>query len=488
MLRTLRRWFLLSHVLPLLVILPIVGIALIYVLESQVLLPSLADELVSSARVLSVAVGDRPTIWDDPAQAQVLLTRVRPDSSTRAMLLSPLGRVLASSSPGDTAEIGQVMNHPGIARALDGEISVHTDYSRSLQSEITDVFAPVLDTQGQILGLVRLSYRLTHVQAWFLRLRYLIAGVLAFGLLLGVATGLVLAARLGRSVQQTTQAVYQLASDQRLEPLPERGPREMRLLAQAVNTLADRRRNVERSNRQLLSNLVHELGRPLGACSSTVEALRDGAAEDVALRTELLDGMASEVQGLRRLLDDLAQLNERVAGKLDLKRRPIRVAQWLSQASTPWREAARAKGLHWEAHLPADLPEMVIDPERLGQALGNLLSNAIKYTPAGGTVSIQAGTADQALWVRVGDTGPGIAPEDQAHVFSPFYRAQRAGEPQPGMGLGLTIAHDLVAAHGGRLELKSEPGAGSRFTLLIPLELKEETEQDRVTFGSALTR
>jgi signal transduction histidine kinase len=305
---------------------------------------------------------------------------------------------------------------------------------------------------------------------------------------LGAATGLVLAARLGRSVQRTTQAVYQLASDQRLEPLPERGPREMRLLAQAVNTLADRRRNVEKSNRQLLSNLVHELGRPLGACYSTIEALRDGAAEDVALRTELLDGMAGEVEGLRRLLDDLSQLNERVAGKLDLKRRPVPMAQWLSQASTPWREAARAKGLHWEAQVPADLPEMVIDPERLGQALGNLLSNAIKYTPTGGAVSIRAGTADRALWVRVTDTGPGIAPEDQVHLFTPFYRVQQAGEPQPGMGLGLTIAHDLVAAHGGRVELESEPGAGSRFTLLLPLESQEKTEQDLVTFGSAITR
>jgi two-component system sensor histidine kinase BaeS len=488
MLRTLRRWFLLSHVLPLLVILPMVGIALIYVLESQVLLPSLADELASSARVLAVAVGDRPGIWDDPAQAQALLTRVRPDSSTRAMLLSHAGRILASSDPSDAAKIGQVMDHPGIARGLDGEISVHTDYSRTLHAEITDVFAPVFDTQGQVLGMVRLSYRLTRVQAWFLRLRYLIAGVLALGLLLGVATGLVLAARLGRSLQRTTQAVYQLASDQRLEPLPERGPREMRLLAQAVNMLADRRRNVEKSNRQLLSNLVHELGRPLGACYSTIEALRDGAAEDMALHTELLDGMASEVEGLRRLLDDLSQLNERVAGKLDLKRRPVRVAQWLSQASTPWREAARAKGLHWEAHVPADLPEMVIDPERLGQALGNLLSNAIKYTPVGGTVSIQAGTTDRALWVRVTDTGPGIAPEDQVHLFTPFYRVQQAGGRQPGMGLGLTIARDLVAAHGGRLELESKPGVGSRFTFLLPLELQETTERDRVAFGSALTR
>jgi two-component system sensor histidine kinase GlrK len=105
-------------------------------------------------------------------------------------------------------------------------------------------------------------------------------------------------------------------------------------------------------------------------------------------------------------------------------------------------------------------PALEVDPDRLGQALGNLLSNAIKYTPAGGTVAVSAGTVHGAIWIRVSDTGPGIAPADQARIFTP--------DVHQGMGLGLGIARELIAAHNGRLELESTPGLGSHFTLWLP--------------------
>jgi signal transduction histidine kinase len=105
----------------------------------------------------------------------------------------------------------------------------------------------------------------------------------------------------------------------------------------------------------------------------------------------------------------------------------------------------------------------------LGQALGNLLSNAIKYTPPGATVSVDAGVDGEMFWIQVGDTGPGIAPEEQARIFDPFYRSQPGQRFPQGMGLGLSIARDVVVAHGGRLELDSAPGLGSRFTVYLPL-------------------
>jgi signal transduction histidine kinase len=101
--------------------------------------------------------------------------------------------------------------------------------------------------------------------------------------------------------------------------------------------------------------------------------------------------------------------------------------------------------------------------------LSNLLSNAIKYTPAGGSVSIGAGVEDNAVWIQVGDTGPGIEPEEQALIFNAYYRGCASGRFPQGMGLGLTIARDLVVAHGGRLEVDSTPGQGSRFTIWLPL-------------------
>jgi two-component system sensor histidine kinase BaeS len=125
--------------------------------------------------------------------------------------------------------------------------------------------------------------------------------------------------------------------------------------------------------------------------------------------------------------------------------------------------------LHWQATLPIALPNLAIDPDRLGQALGNLLSNAIKFTPPDGTVSVSAGIEGEEVWIRVSDTGPGIAPEEQDRTFTPFYRGQLGRRFPQGMGLGLSIARELVVAHGGQLEMESTLGLGSHFILRLPL-------------------
>ncbi len=212
---------------------------------------------------------------------------------------------------------------------------------------------------------------------------------------------------------------------------------------------------------------MHELGRPLGALYSALDALDRGAEQDEVMRRELLDGMKREVKSLRRLVADLGHLHDQVLGTLDLNRRVVDMSVWLSETLAPWREAAQRRHLEWVVDVPADLPSAEVDPDRLAQALGNLLSNAIKYTRLGGIVSVKAGMRDQELWICVEDTGPGIAPDEQDRVFNPFYRGRAAGRFPQGMGLGLAIARDLIVAHEGRLELESTPGKGSRFTIWI---------------------
>ena len=178
--------------------------------------------------------------------------------------------------------------------------------------------------------------------------------------------------------------------------------------------------------------------------------------------------MEQAIEGMQPLLDDLALLHGHVQGEIQLHRQPVNLSEWLPAILFSWRAAAQEKGLAWETSIPSNLPVMRIDPERLGQAVGNLLSNAIKYTPGGGTVAITAVSADGQVAIAVQDTGPGILPEEQQRIFEPFYRSQAQRRFPQGLGLGLTIAHDLVSAHGGRLDLESTPGAGSRFTIYLP--------------------
>ncbi|MCB0021312.1 MAG: ATP-binding protein, partial [Anaerolineales bacterium] len=97
------------------------------------------------------------------------------------------------------------------------------------------------------------------------------------------------------------------------------------------------------------------------------------------------------------------------------------------------------------------------------------LSNAIKYTPAGGAIGLDTGQTDNSVWIRIRDTGPGISPTDRARIFEAFFRGQQAGRFPQGLGLGLTIARELVEAHGGRLNLDSREGVGSAFTITLPV-------------------
>jgi signal transduction histidine kinase len=156
-------------------------------------------------------------------------------------------------------------------------------------------------------------------------------------------------------------------------------------------------------------------------------------------------------------------------GTLELDIQPVALSDWLPKVLRTWQEAAVGKKLRWEESIAADLPTIDADSNRLAQVVGNLASNAIKYTQAGGIVSVSSGVAERAVWIRVSDTGPGIPADEQERIFAPFYRGDQGRKIKQGLGLGLSIARDLAAAHRGRIELESTPGLGSAFTIWIPI-------------------
>jgi signal transduction histidine kinase len=472
MVQTLRWRLILSHVLPLAIIIPVMGLVLIYVLETQVLLDVLLQEVEGQALLAAKVAAGRSEIWSDPGRAQSFVTDLAADLVTRVMLIDTEGNLLASSELADAGRLGQAIELDGFGTALAGGITAHTAYSRPMRQEIVDVLVPVPDGGGQIGGVLRLSYRLDSVYDRFLRQRLLVGGILLAGLLVGTAVGWVLALNLERPIRDVTRTVHQLASGEQLAPLPERGPREIQDLVRSVNALVERLHSLEQARRQLLSNLVHELGRPLGSFRSATQALLGRSGEDAALRQELLGGMDAEVDRLGRLLDDLSGLHDQVLGTLELNRQPTALGEWLKHMLPPWRASAQAKGLAWKANIPPDLPSVMVDPDRLDQVVGNLLSNAIKYTPPAGTVSLSAGAEGHEAWIRISDTGPGISLEEQESIFAPFYRSHQGRRFPQGMGLGLSIAYTLVAAHGGRLEVDSTPRQGSHFTVRLPLDFQ----------------
>ncbi len=468
MLKTLRKRLVLSHILPILIVIPFMGMAIVYVIETQYLLPSLSRELEWDTRLLAEFARDQTGIFDNSRNAQAFLNRIALNPGKRIMLLSPDAHLLASSDPADADRVDQQIEVGGIEQIQKGELVDQIVYSQRLSGQIIDVFVPVMNEAQSMEGIIRTSYRFSTIEDELLRLRYLITGILAIGLLSGTSLGLLLAVNISSPIHQVAQAIFDLASGNRREKLEERGPDELRLLLNAVNHLVERLRHLEQSRRQFLANLVHELGRPLGALRMAIHAAKHGAQADPQFLNELLIGMDEESVRLQRLLEDLAHLHDQVLGPLELDRQPVALSEWLHTVLLSWKEAALEKRLKWEQRIPSDLPTISADPVRLGQIVGNLTSNAIKYTPAGGTVSITAGTQDDEIFISVRDTGPGITPEEQEKIFTPFYRGTQSDRIKQGMGLGLTIARDLVAAHEGRLELESAPGLGTQFTIWLP--------------------
>ena len=469
MFRSLRNRLILSHVLPMLIILPVMGLALAYLLETRYLLPRIADDLTNSAALLAKVSSNAPEIWVSPRFAAAVLQNTVPERSAEVMLLTPDSRLLASNIPLGPGYIGATLNFPDIEQVQSGKTVRIIHYAPGQNQEAVDIFTPSISSDGQLMGIVRMTYQATTFYAEFTQFRELIAAILIFAMILTAAIGYFLALNISRPIQRATQQIYQVAKGELRGPQPEYGPEEVRLFIRAMNYLAEQLNNLEQSRSQLLANLVHELGRPLGALRSGIQALSKGAWKDPELLNEMTQGMEQETVQLEHLIDELAQLHGQSLGVMELNRQPLELSKWLPPVLSPWKQAAIEKHLHWNEDIPDNIPAVQADANRITQVLGNLISNAIKYTPVGGTVTVSAGSEPGAVWVKVNDTGPGISPDEQEKIFNPYYRGEQGRRIRQGMGLGLSIARDLVSAHGGRLDVESTPGFGSSFTVKLPL-------------------
>jgi signal transduction histidine kinase len=462
MLKSLRNQLIFSHVLPLLIMAVLVGVALVYV-QTQVLLVDLSEELLDQAQLLAGIAGDSPAVWGDPEEAQAFIEHDAAPLDADIVLYDAAGNVLAVRGTARTV--------PTLSPLLNGDQPYLVLSQGKIRAETVDVIVPVAAADGQVLGALRLTQQFTQVARQFQRLYVVVGGVLGAALIISGLIGSALAVNLQRPIAELTRAIHAVTAENHPSPLPERGPNELHTLAVAFNRLLARLRLLEVSRRRLLANLVHELGRPLGALLAATEALAGGAADSPRLRSDLLLGMQDEIARLRRLLDDLAGMYDRTLGALELNQRPVDLATWLPAVLAPWRETARANGIAWHADLPADLPRIIADPDRLAQVFGNLSSNAIKYTPLGGAVSVEVTIEPHTLLFRFRDTGPGIPPEEREHIFEPFHRAQVGRRFPQGMGLGLAIAREIVAAHNGTIRVESAGKTGSVFTVSLPLQL-----------------
>jgi two-component system sensor histidine kinase BaeS len=471
MLRSLRSRLVLSHILPLVVVVPLMSLALAYLLETRFLLPKLAQDLLNDARLLTEITRVDYFLYGDQANVEQVLLRLELSPQVRLVYLQPDGTLVYSNDPDFLARAGQRIDVPGLARAQAGEEVLLTNYSLLTGSQYSIyVLSPVITTGTKPVGILWMTYYEASLTRLFQQIRVLTVLAVIGGLLVGTVLGSVLALNIGRPIRRVAQAIHSLAEGERSEVLLEQGPTEIRDLVREVNVLVTRLHSLEQARRQLLANLVHELGRPLGALRSAIQALARGASEDPQLMQELTTGMDEEAARLQDILNDLAHLHDQVLGSLELKREPVAMSDWLPRVLLSWGEAAAEKRLEWQLDIPPDLPVVPIDQVRFAQVVGNLASNAVKFTASGGKVHISAGVKESELWICIRDNGPGIPPAEQEKLFQPFFQGSQGRRIRDGMGLGLSIAHDLIDAHEGRITIESAPGEGSAFTIWVPVK------------------
>ena len=306
---------------------------------------------------------------------------------------------------------------------------------------------------------------------------------LALAFLAGIAVAGMLAWYLSRRITKPVLALSAAADrvaegnyDVEVPRLP-RGD-EVGQLAERFMQMTERLRETEELERNFLMSVSHELRTPLTAIRGHVEALREGVVEDPDLRAMSLDVVALEAERLERLVGDILDLAKLDSHRFTLLREEVDMKRLLDRAYAAFTEEARRRAIDYEEDIRAT-PVIASDGDRVLQIITNLLANAFRWTPDGGRIGLELSASNGAVSVAVSDSGPGIAPHERERIFRPFW-SRDAGA---GTGLGLTIARELATALGGRLELESSPGGGSRFELVLPADTDGGRRRETVSVG-----
>lgn len=311
------------------------------------------------------------------------------------------------------------------------------------------------------------------------RVRRLGLGITTGALLLALVTAFLLAGRLARPVHELAEAAGRVAAGDLSGEVRAATPDEIGDLARTFNIMtAELRGSRERllqaervaAWREMARRLAHELKNPIFPIQLSIETLRRAFDQEQGtagtpvngrfptLFREASDTILQELRSLRQIIDEFSQFARMPQPRLT----PTDINGVVTQALELYRP--RAEPVRIETVLAPDLPPVPADRDLLGRALGNLLSNALDAMPEGGTLRLRTLLGPGTVSVEVEDTGPGLDQEQKTRLFTPYFTTKRGGT-----GLGLAIVQGIVSDHGGRIEVRSEPGVGTVFTLVLPI-------------------
>lgn len=307
---------------------------------------------------------------------------------------------------------------------------------------------------------------------------FILSGVIALALSLLVA--FMFAGWIANPLQRVVNAAKEMPSAE-TKPVEVAGPYEVQELTRAFNSMVERVRASQRSQREFVANVSHELKTPLTSIQGFAQAILDGTAATDESRKQAAQVIYSESDRMHRMVLDLLDLAKLDAGTADLKMSPVNVGAMLNAVAEKFTPQSTRAGVRIEVNIPSSLPPLIADGDRMSQVFTNLVDNALKFTPVGGTISLDAKVEQDEMSISVMDTGEGIPKEAQARIFQRFYQADpaRRGGETHGAGLGLAIAQEIIAAHGGRISVRSGVGEGTTMEVILPLAPPDKTKKVR---------
>jgi two-component system sensor histidine kinase BaeS len=289
-----------------------------------------------------------------------------------------------------------------------------------------------------------------------------VCAALALGLALLAAA--MIAATLVRPLRRLTETAERMRRGDLSARAKIHGGSELEQLADAFNQLASTLAREDESRRAAAADIAHELRTPVAGIVSRIEAAQDGVMDDEVAN---LEAMHAEALRLAHLIDDVGQLAEAERPDLLISHAELDLAATCARRAAAYDGFFAAKGIAFELH--AEKAHMHGDARRLEQVIDNLLSNALRYTDPGGRVELHVRRGVGGCVIEVRDTGIGIASEDLPHVFDRFWRSDRSrSRATGGSGIGLAVVRELVRAHHGRVELRSELGHGTTARVVLP--------------------
>ncbi len=288
------------------------------------------------------------------------------------------------------------------------------------------------------------------------------------GLMIAILLATLISSTITRPLRALSSAASAVAEGDLDQRVPVSGPPEVRAVAGAFNRMSTEVRNTQSAQRDFMANVSHDLKTPLTSIQGYSQAIMDGATNDPVEAAAIIH---DEAERLNRMVAELSDLTRLQAGQLSMQMSSIDIGQLTTAVAQKLAVVAKNAGVTLHVTAPS-LPSINGDGDRLVQVLNNLIGNAIKYTPEGGHISVVAALSGQGkqrgVEVIVRDTGVGIPEKDLPRIFERFYQVDKARGPRRGTGLGLAITHEIVLAHGGRIDVQSAQGKGAQFTVWLP--------------------